>query len=280
MSQNTVHSKESVVTGDEQPPIPALTDAPGWNEGADLAAKSAGTSSVPSPSQTIPNRPKPATLGIVLGTVGTVRCWRRQRRCSGPVCRESRRGHLASGFAMTSGRGQRGCYGRETHDVSRSCSAGDAVAQRAERARRSARMSADTRRVGRLAGWLAALDIELAYLSLACIAFDDQQRRRNAARVAKPAVTTAITLNVRADDAARVPAGLTSAAAFLATFDRLLLVPSVLESAPLAGLAYTLAVLLHTRSSTQQSTAAAAQCAQQSSSRCTARCCVIHLPAL
>ena len=111
---------------------------------------------------------------------------------------------------------------------------------------------------GELAGWLAALGIELAYLSLAFIEFDDQQRQRNAARVAKTAVATAIVLNVLADYAARVPVGLTGAAAFLATFDWLLLVLSVLESAPLAGLAYTLAVLLHTRSS-KQHTAADAQ---------------------
>lgn len=112
---------------------------------------------------------------------------------------------------------------------------------------------------GDLAGWLAALGIELAYLSLAFIEFDDQQRQRNAARVAKTAVATAIVLNVLADYAARVPVGLTGATAFLATFDWLLLALSVLESAPLAGLAYTLAVLLHTRSSAQQHTADAAQ---------------------
>ena len=104
---------------------------------------------------------------------------------------------------------------------------------------------------GELAGWLAALGIELAYLSLAFIEFDDVQRQRNAARVARTAVATAIVLNVLADYATRVPAGLTGAAAFLATFDWLLLMLSVLESAPLAGLAYTLAVLLHTRSSTR-----------------------------
>jgi len=108
---------------------------------------------------------------------------------------------------------------------------------------------------GELAGWLAALGIELAYLSLAFIEFDDQQRQRSAARVARTAVATAIVLNVLADYAARVPAGLTSAAEFLATFDWLLLSLSVLESAPLAGLAYTLAVLLHTRSSKQHSAA-------------------------
>ena len=99
---------------------------------------------------------------------------------------------------------------------------------------------------GDLAGWLAAVGIELAYLSLAFAAFEDRQRQRLAARVARAAVLTAIVLNVLADYAARVPAGLSSAAQFLTTFDWLLLMLSVLESAPLATLAYTLATLLHT----------------------------------
>jgi DNA-directed RNA polymerase subunit RPC12/RpoP len=101
---------------------------------------------------------------------------------------------------------------------------------------------------GELAGWLAAVGIELAYLSLAFAAFEDRQRQRMASRVARAAVLTAITLNVLADYAARVPTGLSSAAQFLATFDWLLLALSVLESAPLATLAYTLATLLHTHS--------------------------------
>ena len=101
---------------------------------------------------------------------------------------------------------------------------------------------------GDLAGWLAAVGIELAYLSLAFAAFEDQRRQRLAARVARAAVLTAITLNVLADYAARVPAGLSGAAQFLASFDGLLLALSVLESAPLATLAYTLATLLHTHS--------------------------------
>ena len=105
---------------------------------------------------------------------------------------------------------------------------------------------------GELAGWLAAVGIELAYLSLAFAAFADRQRQRLAARVARAAVLTAITLNVLADYAARVPEGLSSAAQFLTTFDWLLLMLSVLESAPLATLAYTLATLLH--SSAQQHT--------------------------
>jgi len=101
---------------------------------------------------------------------------------------------------------------------------------------------------GDLAGWLAAVGIELAYLSLAFAVFADQQRQRLASRVARAAVLTAITLNVLADYAARVPAGLSGAAQFLASFDWLLLALSVLESAPLATLAYTLATLLHTHS--------------------------------
>ena len=110
---------------------------------------------------------------------------------------------------------------------------------------------------GDAAGWLAAVGIELAYLSLAFAAFEDRQRQRLASRVARAAVLTAITLNVLADYAARVPEGLSSAAQFLTTFDWLLLMLSVLESAPLATLAYTLATLLH--SSAQQHTADAAR---------------------
>jgi len=110
---------------------------------------------------------------------------------------------------------------------------------------------------GDLAGWLAAVGIELAYLSLAFAAFEDRQRQRLASRVARAAVLTAITLNVLADYAARVPDGLSGATQFLATFDWLLLLLSVLESAPLAALAYTLATLLH--SSAQQHTADAAR---------------------
>ena len=102
---------------------------------------------------------------------------------------------------------------------------------------------------GELAGWLAAVGIELAYLSLAFAAFEDRQRQRLASRVARAAVLTAITLNVLADYAARVPAGLSGATQFLASFDWLLLALSVLESAPLATLAYTLSTLLHTHSS-------------------------------
>ena len=110
---------------------------------------------------------------------------------------------------------------------------------------------------GDAAGWLAAVGIELAYLSLAFAAFADPQRQRLASRVARAAVLTAITLNVLADYAARVPDGLSGATQFLATFDWLLLLLSVLESAPLAALAYTLATLLH--SSAQQHTADAAR---------------------
>ena len=113
---------------------------------------------------------------------------------------------------------------------------------------------------GDLAGWLAAVGIELAYLSLAFAAFADPQRQRLASRVARAAVLTAITLNVLADYAARVPEGLSSAAQFLTTFDWLLLMLSVLESAPLATLAYTLATLLH--GSAQQHTADASAYAQ------------------
>ena len=73
---------------------------------------------------------------------------------------------------------------------------------------------------GELAGWLAAVGIELAYLSLAFAAFADQKRQRLAARVARAAVLTAIVLNVLADYTARVPDGLSSAAQFLTKIGR------------------------------------------------------------
>ena len=53
----------------------------------------------------------------------------------------------------------------------------------------------------------------MAYLSPAFAVFADPQRQRQAARVARAAALTAITLNVLADYAARVPAGLSSASA-------------------------------------------------------------------
>ena len=97
---------------------------------------------------------------------------------------------------------------------------------------------------GMIAAGLAALGIELTYLSLALLAMAPALRSE-ARRVAMLAVATSITLNSLADYAARVPGGLSSSGQALALFDPLALGLSVLESAPLAGLAYALATLLH-----------------------------------
>lgn len=97
---------------------------------------------------------------------------------------------------------------------------------------------------GAVAAGLAAAGIELAYLSLALLTLRPELRRE-AQRVALSAVATSITLNVLADYAARVPGGLASWPAAMRLFDPLGLALAVLESAPLAGLAFALASLLH-----------------------------------
>jgi|GEM_PF-4601409 len=97
---------------------------------------------------------------------------------------------------------------------------------------------------GDIAGWMAAAGIELAYLSLAVLVLRGDLQRY-ARRIALTAVGAAILLNVVADYAARVPGGLAGSQEFLARFDWLHLALSIIESAPLAGLAYTIATLLH-----------------------------------
>jgi hypothetical protein len=97
---------------------------------------------------------------------------------------------------------------------------------------------------GPVAAGLAAVGIELAYLSLALLMLRPELRG-HARRVALAAVGTSITLNVLADYSARVPGGLASWAALRSSFDPLALGLAVIESAPLAGLAFALASLLH-----------------------------------
>lgn len=97
---------------------------------------------------------------------------------------------------------------------------------------------------GAVAAWLAAIGFELVYLSTAVLVLR-ADLRRYAQRVALAAVITAVTLNALADYARRVPEGLTSWRSFAATFDGLALGLSVIESLPLAALAYAVAVLLH-----------------------------------
>lgn len=97
---------------------------------------------------------------------------------------------------------------------------------------------------GAVAAWLAAVGFELVYLSTAVLVLTSDLRRY-AQRVALAAVVTAVTLNALADYAMRVPGGLASWRSFAATFDGLALGLSVIESLPLAALAYAVAVLLH-----------------------------------
>lgn len=97
---------------------------------------------------------------------------------------------------------------------------------------------------GPWAAGLAAAGIELVYLSLALLSLRPELRPQ-ARAVAVSAVATSIVLNVLADYAARVPQGLASWPQAVASFDPLALGLAVLESAPLAGLAFALASLLH-----------------------------------
>lgn len=97
-------------------------------------------------------------------------------------------------------------------------------------------------------GWaaatLAAIGFELLYLSTSLLLLNGVLQRF-ARRVALAAVGTAIVLNVLADYTVRVPGGLATWTTAQARFDPLALALSILESAPLAGLAYAGATLLH-----------------------------------
>lgn len=97
---------------------------------------------------------------------------------------------------------------------------------------------------GPWAAGAAALGFELAYLSLSLLILRPALRA-HARMVALGAVTTAIVLNALADYTARVPGGLESWPQAVARFDPLALGLAVVESAPLAGLAFALASLLH-----------------------------------
>jgi len=97
---------------------------------------------------------------------------------------------------------------------------------------------------GTVASWLAAAGFEAVYLAVALLVLTPELRRY-AARVALSAVATAILLNSLADYAARVPGGLSSWLDAQRLFDPLALVLAVVESVPLAALAYAMATLLH-----------------------------------
>lgn len=97
---------------------------------------------------------------------------------------------------------------------------------------------------GSIAAGLAAGGFELAYLSLSLLSLRPALRQQ-ARAVALAAVVTAIALNGLADYAHRVAGGLASWASAQRLFDPLALILALAESAPLAGLAFALASLLH-----------------------------------
>lgn len=108
---------------------------------------------------------------------------------------------------------------------------------------------------GDFASWLAAVGIELAYVTTIVLS-SATRVQQEARRVALFAVSAAITLNIVADYAARQPEALTSYTAFTQTFDVLLITLSIVESAPLAGLAYVVALLTHKYVDAQRETVA------------------------
>jgi hypothetical protein len=97
---------------------------------------------------------------------------------------------------------------------------------------------------GAIASWLAAGGFEAVYISTALLILTGELRVY-AQRVALFAVATAVMLNVVASYAAMVQDGLASGNQFLASFDWLALTLAVVESLPLAALAYAMATLLH-----------------------------------
>lgn len=97
---------------------------------------------------------------------------------------------------------------------------------------------------GTIGAGMAAAGFELTYVGLAILLLN-KELRDYANRVSLFAVSTAILLNSLADYSYRVPGGLANTDAFLASFDFLALTLALLESIPLAGLAYAIAVLLH-----------------------------------
>lgn len=97
---------------------------------------------------------------------------------------------------------------------------------------------------GPVGAGLAAAGFEAVYISTAILLLTPDLREY-ARRVALAAVAVAIVLNTLADYQIKVPGGLASTAAAARLFDPLALVLSIVESAPLAGLAYAMAELLH-----------------------------------
>ncbi len=90
----------------------------------------------------------------------------------------------------------------------------------------------------------AAIGFEALYLGVAILALNESQRQ-HARLVSLMAVITAIAMNVLLDYASKVPNGLAGYANFIASFDVLFLFIALLDSVPLAGLAYFASTLMH-----------------------------------
>ncbi len=115
---------------------------------------------------------------------------------------------------------------------------------------------------GNIAAAMAATGFELAYLSLSLLVLSGDLRAY-AQRTAYTAVIVAVLLNVCLDYATKT-GGLTDTAAFVATFDVLSLLLSIVESLP-AVLAFLIASLMH-RLHEQEQTENAQQTLQDTNS--------------
>lgn len=95
---------------------------------------------------------------------------------------------------------------------------------------------------GPVGSWSGAVGIEVLYLGIAVLLLTVEMRKQ-AKRVARGAVFSAVILNVIFDYREHmlkvgIPNALNSSTKFVETFDPLILVLAILESLPLAGLAY------------------------------------------
>lgn len=108
----------------------------------------------------------------------------------------------------------------------------------------------------------ASVGIELAYLGVSILALTDSELRRHATGVAWAAAIVSVAMNMLLDYGTRVPGGLASTAAFIASFDVLTLAIAALDSIPLAVLSLTSAMLLHRLSVSESVTQNANKTAQ------------------
>lgn len=108
---------------------------------------------------------------------------------------------------------------------------------------------------GWFAGVSAAIGIELVYLSTGILIMT-AQIRGYAYRVATTAVLASILFNTLFDYQKRIPDGLKNTDSFLNNFDILSAILSLVESLPLAGLAWAITILAHRLSETVEDSAA------------------------